>query len=105
MKGVGIHHAGLTEGDRKVCEELFEQRKIQVLIATSTLAWGINLPAYYVIVKGTKYFHPQLKRYVDMPMTDILQMVGRAGRPQYEKSAKALIMTNADKENFIKRFL
>jgi len=40
-----------------------------------------------------------------MPMTDILQMVGRAGRPQYEKSAKAMIMTNADKENFIKRFL
>jgi len=40
-----------------------------------------------------------------MNMTDILQMVGRAGRPQYEKSAKALILTNADKESFIKRFL
>jgi len=45
LKGIGIHHAGLTEGDRKICESLFEQRKIQVLIATSTLAWGINLPA------------------------------------------------------------
>jgi len=45
MKGVGIHHAGLTESDRKICEELFEKRKIQVLVATSTLAWGINLPA------------------------------------------------------------
>jgi len=40
-----------------------------------------------------------------MNMTDILQMVGRAGRPHYENSAKALILTNADKESFIKRFL
>jgi len=44
-----------------------------------------------VVIKGTEYYHPKSKRYVDMPMTDILQMVGRAGRPQFESSGKAFI--------------
>lgn len=49
--GIGIHHAGLVENDRKITEELFREQKIQVLIATATLAWGVNLPAHMVIVK------------------------------------------------------
>jgi antiviral helicase SLH1 len=44
-----------VESDRKICEELFLNMKIQVLIATSTLAWGVNLPAHMVIVKGKKH--------------------------------------------------
>lgn len=62
-------------------EFLFVENKIQIMIATSTLAWGVNFPARMVIIKGTEFFDPESKRYVDMPVTDILQMVGRAGRP------------------------
>jgi antiviral helicase SLH1 len=40
--GVGLHHAGLVESDRQLVEELFAFNKIQVLIATSTLAWGVS---------------------------------------------------------------
>lgn len=73
--GIGIHHAGLQERDRKTVEELFLNRKIQILIATATLAWGVNLPAHLVIVKGTEYYDGKLKRYVDMPITDVLQVI------------------------------
>jgi activating signal cointegrator complex subunit 3 len=55
-----------------------------VLVATSTLAWGVNFPARLCIIKGTEYFDPKQKKYVDMPVTDILQMIGRAGRPQFD---------------------
>lgn len=48
------------------------QQKIQVLIATSTLAWGINLPAHLVIVKGTEYFDGKTHKYVDFPVTGLL---------------------------------
>ncbi len=52
--GIGMHHAGLVERDRKTVEELFVNQKIQVLIATATLAWGVNFPAHLVVVKGGK---------------------------------------------------
>lgn len=48
-----MHHAGLSAHDRTICEEMFVNNKIQVLIATSTLAWGVNFPARLVIIKGT----------------------------------------------------
>lgn len=41
----------------------------QVLIATSTLAWGVNFPAHLVVVKGTEYYDGKSRRYVDYPIT------------------------------------
>jgi activating signal cointegrator complex subunit 3 len=46
--GIGLHHAGLHERDRCLVEELFANQKIQVLVSTATLAWGVNLPAHAV---------------------------------------------------------
>ncbi|KXJ73287.1 hypothetical protein RP20_CCG016160 [Aedes albopictus] len=103
--GIGIHHAGLQERDRKTAEELFLHRKIQVLIATATLAWGVNLPAHLVIIKGTEFFDGKLKRYVDMPITDVLQMMGRAGRPQFGNEGIACVFVHDVKKNFYKKFL
>ncbi|XP_065652394.1 activating signal cointegrator 1 complex subunit 3 isoform X2 [Hydra vulgaris] len=103
--GIGLHHAGLHERDRKMTEELFVNQKIQVLIATSTLAWGVNFPAHFVIIKGTEYYDGKTKRYVDFPITDVLQMMGRAGRPQYDDHGVALILVQDIKKNFYKRFL
>ena len=79
MFGIGLHHAGLNDNDRKVVETLFAECKIQILISTSTLAWGVNLPAHLVVVKGTEYFDAPSHNYVDYPITDVLQMIGRAG--------------------------
>ncbi|KAJ2642524.1 activating signal cointegrator 1 complex subunit 3, partial [Coemansia sp. RSA 1694] len=103
--GIGMHHAGLTENDRKICEQLFYDRKIQVLIATSTLAWGVNLPAHLVILKGTEFFDAKSKGYVDFPITDVLQMIGRAGRPQFDDRAIARIFVTDSKKDFYKKFL
>ncbi|CAJ0834499.1 14079_t:CDS:10, partial [Entrophospora sp. SA101] len=103
--GVGLHHAGLTEGDRKIVEELFLHQKIQVLVATSTLAWGVNLPAHLVIIKGTEFYDAKSKGYVDFPITDVLQMMGRAGRPQFDTSGTACIFVQDSKKDFYKKFL
>eukprot|EP00939_MAST-03C_sp_MAST-3C-sp1_P002064 g2064.t1 len=103
--GVGLHHAGLTMGDRKIVEEAFLDRRIQILVCTATLAWGVNLPAHCVILKGTEFYDGKLKRYVDFPITDVLQMIGRAGRPQFDKSAVACIFVHQPKKNFYRKFL
>jgi len=103
--GIGLHHAGLTSRDRETVERLYLDGHIQVLIATATLAWGVNLPAHLVIVKGTEFFDGKLSRYVDYPVTDILQMMGRAGRPQFDKEGVAVIMCEESKKTFLKKFL
>ena len=41
----------------------------QVLIATSTLAWGVNFPAHLVVIKGTEYYDGKTRRYVDFAIT------------------------------------
>lgn len=51
--GIGLHHAGLSSYDRDIVERMFLGGEIKVLVATATLAWGVNLPAHLVIVKGT----------------------------------------------------
>eukprot|EP00977_Amphora_coffeiformis_P022826 scaffold11639_cov172-Amphora_coffeaeformis.AAC.3 len=50
--GMGIHHAGMLRGDRKLTEQMFNDGAIKVLCCTATLAWGINLPAHTVVIKG-----------------------------------------------------
>jgi antiviral helicase SLH1 len=103
--GIGLHHAGLVETDRSLSEELFANNKIQILVATSTLAWGVNLPAHLVVVKGTQFFDAKIEGYKDMDLTDVLQMLGRAGRPQFDTSGIARIFTQDAKKEFYKHFL
>ena len=83
LDGVAFHHAGLSKDDRDRIEAWFREGKIDILFSTSTLAWGVNLPARCVIVRDTKY-HDPLEGEVDISPLDLLQMLGRAGRPGYD---------------------
>lgn len=103
--GIGLHHAGLSAADKSTVESLFADGSIQVLVSTSTLAWGVNLPAHLVVVKGTEYFDPKTCRYVDYPITDVLQMMGRAGRPQFDTTGTAVILVEEGKKAFYRKFL
>jgi pre-mRNA-splicing helicase BRR2 len=91
--GFAIHHAGMTRPDRTLVEELFADGHIQVLVSTATLAWGVNLPAHTVIIKGTQMYNPEKGRWVELSPQDILQMLGRAGRPQFDSEGEGIIIT------------
>ena len=71
--GFAIHHAGMNRADRTVVEELFADGHIQVLVSTSTLAWGVNLPAHTVIIKGTQIYSPEKGAWVELSALDVLQ--------------------------------
>lgn len=92
--GFAIHHAGMTRVDRTLVEDLFADRHIQVLVSTATLAWGVNLPAHTVIIKGTQIYNPEKGRWVELSALDVLQMLGRAGRPQYDTKGEGILITN-----------
>jgi helicase len=92
--GVAFHHAGLAREDRKKAEELFKQNELKVIVATPTLAAGVNLPARRVIIRD-------YQRYTDLgyrkiPVLEIKQMMGRAGRPEYDTEGEALLIAKTD---------
>lgn len=94
VHGIACHHAGMLPENRKAVESLFRQGHLPVLVATSTLAMGVNLPAHLVIVKTTKqYVSGEYKSYSE---SAILQMIGRAGRPGFDTAAFAVIMTTVE---------
>ena len=76
-------------------ENGFLTGQISVICCTSTLAVGVNLPCHLVIIKNTMGYQGDcLKEYADM---EIMQMLGRAGRPQFDESAVAVIITKQEK--------
>jgi len=93
--GVGFHTAGLCQKDREYVEKMFREGELKILCTTSTLAQGINLPAAVVVIKGTNHFCDGYMQEYDS--TQILQMMGRAGRPQYHNHGTCIIMTEKDK--------
>ncbi|KAF7355212.1 putative helicase mug81 [Mycena sanguinolenta] len=95
--GFGIHHAGMLRSDRNMMERMFEARAIKVLCCTATLAWGVNLPAHAVIIKGTQVYDSSKGNFVDLSVLDVLQVFGRAGRPGLESSGEGYICTTDDK--------
>lgn len=109
--GFGIHHAGMLRSDRNMMEKMFEAQCIRVslidspkpkliskvLCCTSTLAWGVNLPAHAVVIKGTQVYDSSKGSFQDLSVLDVLQIFGRAGRPGYETSGEGYICTTHDK--------
>ncbi|NWR30545.1 HFM1 helicase, partial [Tachuris rubrigastra] len=91
MCGVAYHHAGMEVSDRKIIEGAFTAGDLPVLFTTSTLAMGVNLPAHLVVIKSTMHYVGGV--FQEYSETDILQMIGRAGRPQFDTTATAVIMT------------
>lgn len=95
--GFAVHHAGLAREDRTLVEDLFADGHVRVLVCTATLAWGVNLPAHTVIIKGTQVYSPEAGSWVELSPQDMLQMLGRAGRPQYDRFGEGIVITTSDK--------
>ncbi|KAI6233172.1 hypothetical protein M3Y99_00943000 [Aphelenchoides fujianensis] len=92
-KGMGVHNAGLTRADRLMMEEFFAEGHLKVLCCTATLAWGVNLPAHAVVIRGTDVFDANRGCFTDLGVLDVQQIFGRAGRPQFESSGHGVIIT------------
>ncbi|KAF2460578.1 Sec63 Brl domain-containing protein [Lineolata rhizophorae] len=95
VSAVGFHHAGLDGKDRSAVATGYLNGDIKVICCTSTLAVGVNLPCHFVILKNTVCYQAGvLKEYSDL---EVMQMLGRAGRPQFDSSGIGVIMTAQSK--------
>jgi pre-mRNA-splicing helicase BRR2 len=72
-----------------------------VLVSTATLAWGVNLPAHSVIIKGTQVYQPERGAWVELSPMDVMQMLGRAGRPAFDTFGEGIIITTHEQLQYI----
>lgn len=96
LVGIAFHHAALSLNDRRIVEDMFRRHYIVVVCTTTTLSLGVNLPAHLVIVKGTTFYNRGT--LVDIPVSEVAQMCGRAGRPGLDSHGVALILTTTSKQ-------
>ncbi|MDY6776570.1 MAG: DEAD/DEAH box helicase [Candidatus Nanohaloarchaea archaeon] len=87
-KGSAFHHAGLLPEQRNLIEENFREGLVRSISATPTLAAGVSLPAYRIVIRD-------VKRYTDngldhIPVLEYKQMAGRAGRPEHHDEGEAI---------------
>ncbi|XP_010019867.1 PREDICTED: U5 small nuclear ribonucleoprotein 200 kDa helicase-like, partial [Nestor notabilis] len=105
VNGVGYLHEGLTAMERRVVEQLFSSGAVQVMVASRSLCWGMNIAAHLVIIMDTQYYNGKIHAYVDYPIYDVLQMVGHANRPLQDDEGRCVIMCQGSKKDFFKKFL
>ena len=105
--GVAFHNASLTNPERRVVEHAFRDRALKALVATPTLAAGINLPARRVIVRDTSRYDDRLGLQAPIPALEVQQMLGRAGRPRFDPVGEALLLarTPEDEDRLLDRYL
>lgn len=94
--GVAFHNADLTREERQVLEEEFRRKdaKLRVLVATTTLAMGVNTPASAVVIVGLN--HPFSGPYT---VAEYKNMVGRAGRLGYAERGESYVIGSRGLDN------
>ncbi|MFW9931163.1 MAG: DEAD/DEAH box helicase [Candidatus Thorarchaeota archaeon] len=96
-KGVAFHHAGLSNSERLLVENSFKENLLKVIVATPTLAAGVNLPARRVIIRDYRRFEQGRGSY-PIPILEYKQMAGRAGRPKYDHYGEAVLFSRTEQE-------
>jgi helicase len=87
--GVAFHNAGLSSFQRNIIEHGFKNRLIKCIVATPTLAAGVNIPAQRVIIRDLWRYDSNFGM-TPIPIMEFKQQAGRAGRPRYDKEGEAI---------------
>ncbi|MFB6096604.1 MAG: DEAD/DEAH box helicase [Haloferacaceae archaeon] len=102
--GVAFHHAGLTNGHRAAVETAFRNRRLRVICATPTLAAGVNVPARRVVVRDQQRYTGSGTEW--LPVLEVHQMCGRAGRPHLDPYGEAVLVAgDADPDELWERYV
>ena len=104
-KGSCFHHAGLMQKQRTIIEDAFKKNYLKVISATPTLAAGINLPAHTVVINSVyRYAGSGMEK---IPVREVKQMCGRAGRPKYDTEGRAVMIAknSLEAEDLFERYV
>jgi hypothetical protein len=104
--GIGVHHSGMSEDTRALIEWLTENQHLRALVATTTIAQGVNFPVSGVVFASHQY---RLRKYPyrqDMPPADFWNIAGRAGRvDQGDLGVVVMAAQNDAKQKTLEQFI
>lgn len=109
--GFVIHHADLSEDIRLTIEDLIRNNIMKLIIATDTLAEGINIPVKTLIIKDIERYSTVTERREPISTKTFWNVIGRAGRAGIENEGTVLLYldknktNNKDKEKKLKEFI
>ena len=75
------------------------------MIISRDCCWEVQSNAHLVVIMGAQFFEGREHRYIDYPISEVLQMLGKAGRPSQDKLSKAVLMVSAVKREYYKKFI
>jgi len=96
-KGVAFHHAGLPRIAREKVEDLFYNRVLRLVAATTTLAYGVNYPARMVVISNVIRYYPEKGMRDFIPRSEFLNLAGRAGRPGFDNFGEVITLIHPAK--------
>ncbi len=88
--GIGVHHAGMLPGYRRLVEQLAQQGLLKVVCGTDTLGVGINVPIRTVLMTGLAKYDGTRMRHLQA--REFHQIAGRAGRAGFDTSGTVVVM-------------
>jgi len=88
--GAAPHHAGMVPAFKEAVEELFVLGLVKVVVATETLALGINMPARTVVLESLSKFNGESHEL--LMASDYTQLTGRAGRRGIDDDGTAVVL-------------
>ncbi|MBU2496700.1 MAG: DEAD/DEAH box helicase [Nanoarchaeota archaeon] len=97
--GVAFHHSGLAPAQRNLIETAFKSGKIKVIACTTTLALGLEFPTDRTIIRDLRRFSGYSQSWI--PVLEMKQFTGRAGRPSYHTEGEAVCIARTEKEKEI----
>ncbi|MFH0955011.1 MAG: DEAD/DEAH box helicase [Candidatus Micrarchaeota archaeon] len=98
FRGAAFHHAGLVEKQRRIVESAFKKNRIKLISSTPTLAAGINVPAFRVIIPSLHRYDGSWGGSTRISVSEYKQMAGRAGRPKFDVAGEAVILASSESE-------
>jgi superfamily II DNA/RNA helicase len=95
--GIIYHHGDFPQFVREIIEDVINQGSVKLIICTTTLTEGINLPIKTIVIHSTKRYNPDVKgNYEYLSTREFKNLAGRAGRAGRELKGLIIIPHNED---------
>lgn len=92
QRGIAVHHGRMPGLLARLLVNAIAQRIVSIVVATSTLTEGVNLPFEYILIPSLTRWDPDIERQRRFTGAEFRNLIGRAGRPGLATEGQSLVV-------------